>query len=732
MSDTTGAVITNRLGGNSQVGTSVQAGSIQTVHFHAEARLPPPTPRQLRPVPVTFTDRVPDLKALTGRLAEQPPFAVGIVVVSGVGGVGKTALANRLLHQVSGQFPGGQLYADLRGYTLGGPACTGEVLGRLLRSFRHGPLPADVEELAGWWRSITAEHRERRIAMLLDNAISVEQVRALLPGGAGHLVVVTSREQLPGLARDGAVFHPLGPLEQSAAVELLTRCIGADRVGREQQAAGQLAALSGGLPLAVTVTGAQMATSPGRPITDVLASLLSSRPQALTGQPEYDRGRTAMSTALEPAYFALDRETASVYRRLGFLFTADFDPDLTAAACAITPEAGCDALTALAFAQLLEDRGHHDGRGQVYGFHDTVRRHALGRAQREETDGAGQETIRRALDFLLAAATAAERRLTPNHRVLARDYTFPPAHALSFDTDGAALAWLDAQHSNLMAAIRTAYGARLHGTAWQITHAMWPWWHRFQHYGLWFEAHQIAHACAGMAHDAAAEREILNTWGIGYRGAGRYDDAVDCFTRVLDMARRDRDQASESQALHELGSAHHATGRSTQAQTFLLQARQLREAIGYRRGVALTDICLGLVALDAGRVREAVGCFTTARTALLAEHDQFDAARALAWTGRGHALLGDFTTATRLLRQAHTEFQEAGSPRWIARSLEMLGETAEDQDHHEDAAQLYTQALAVYEPISMRDTQRPQGRLRALAPATNAPHGGNPTPAPPS
>ncbi|MGP3950928.1 tetratricopeptide repeat protein [Streptomyces sp. 7N604] len=724
MKDTTNhTVTTNLLGGNVQVGTSVQAGSIQGLHFHGAAPLGPPTPHQLLPVPVTFTDRTEDLKALGDWLANQQDFAIRLIAISGLPGIGKTALASLLLHRLRDQFPGGQLYADLHGHAPGGPARTGEVLGQLLRAFRNGPLPVGVDELGAWWRSVTDELRERPVALLLDNAVTADQVRALLPGGAGHLVVVTSREPLAELLHDGAVFHRLGPLDPTAATELLGRCIGPDRIARELAAAQQLAALSAGIPLALNVTATRLATHPGRRIADFI-TLPGSR-QAHIASHGPDQG-AQVTSALEGAYWALPRNTARVYRQIGWLFTADFDADLTAAACTLSSAEAAQTLEALACARLLEPLGERPGRGSVYRFHDSVRLHARDRAQREETNGAADETTRRVLDWYLTVATAAERRLTPSHRLLARDYVYPPTLPVPFDDNAGALTWLDAHHLNLMAAVRTAFQYGLYSSTWQLVHAMWPWWHRFHQYDLWAEAHQLGLDAARHCIDAEAEREMLNTLGLGHRGAGRHADAIECFTQVLLLARSVGDQRSESQALHELGSAHHAAGRGQEALPFLLGARQIREAIGYPRGVALSDICLGLVAYEAGRAEEAAERFSKARTTLLEVNDPFDAARALAWLGRAHARLGDLTSAEDLGVQAHAEFVSAGSPRWIARSLELLGETAEDQGRPDDAAQLYARALTVYEPISMPDTERVRGRLHAIAPAGEAHHGEGP------
>lgn len=231
----------------------MQAGTIRDVHVSVyEAMLTAPTPRQLLPVPAVWTDRTSDLDQLataTNRLAAD---SARIIAISGPCGVGKTALANRFLYGLRDRFPGGALYADLRGYAPGGPASTPEILGRFLRSVRPGIRTGAVDELGAWWRTAT-DDPARPMCVLLDNAVDADQVRALLPGGPGHVVVTTSRSVLGHLASHGAQFHQVQPLTDEAAREYLGRCLGQDRVTGEDRAAARIVQLSAGLPMALAV-----------------------------------------------------------------------------------------------------------------------------------------------------------------------------------------------------------------------------------------------------------------------------------------------------------------------------------------------------------------------------------------------------------------------------------------------------------------------------------------------
>jgi len=235
-----------------------------------------PVPRQLPAGACQFTGRRAELGFLTSLLDEPAPpdggTAVVISAIGGTAGAGKTALAVQWAHQVAGQFPDGQLYVNLRGYDPAQPLAPAEILARFLAALGvPGPqIPAEAEDRAAAYRSVLAG---RRVLIVLDNARDSEQVRPLLPGEPGCLVVVTSRDTLAGLvARDGARRLLLDVLPPGDAVTLLRGLIG-QRVDAEPDAAARLAGMCGRLPLALRVA----------------AELASARPElslaALTGEP---------------------------------------------------------------------------------------------------------------------------------------------------------------------------------------------------------------------------------------------------------------------------------------------------------------------------------------------------------------------------------------------------------------------------------------------------------------
>ncbi|MEV7783149.1 tetratricopeptide repeat protein [Kitasatospora sp. NPDC088351] len=685
-------------------GTVVQAGAIHGgVHLHAPAL---PVPRQLPPVPRRLVGREGDLAALDeslGASVAEPAAADVTVVVTGPAGVGKTALAAQWLRGLSGRFPDGQLYADLRGHAPGGPVDPVEALGGFLRAFGVGPVPGNLAEGVALWRSVAAD---RRIAVLLDNASTAAQVRPLLPGSEHTVVVVTSRRRLTGLGIDGAVFHPLGLLARAASAQILAQRVGEGRVAAEQAAAAEVVERCADLPLAICLAAARIAARPVQRLAVTARALGQDADRLATLDVEGETVRNVLDASFE----VLEADAARLYGLLGLLPFAEFTLEVACVAGDLRAPEADRLLDGLMDVHLLEELS--DG---CFRFHDLVKLHARACGEPLRDGPPGRTAADRVLDWYLASATAAEELISPSHRTLPRDYAGQPARpARVFEDEDEALGWLDVERDRLMAALRWAAETGRHATAWQLADAMWPLFLRLRPARLWVEAHRTGLAAARAAGHRAGELRLLTSGGHGLRNAREDEEAADWFAEALELARCSAAPLAEADALYGLGQTHRTAGRLAEAAGCLDEAAGIRAAKGLVRGAALARLSLGDVLLAAGRAEEAVGIITTAHRELAEIPDAYEAARALAFLGQAHSALGAYGPAERCFAQALDGFRAGRARLWEARVLELSGELERLRGRTAEARARFQASLTGYRELGAPDAARLAGRIGAL------------------
>jgi tetratricopeptide (TPR) repeat protein len=434
--------VRNELGGTVH-GPALQIGAVHGVVMTGAAATAE-RPRQLPLAIGQFTGRVTYLEALNALV---PGDAVVITAMDGTAGIGKTMLAVSWAHSVQDRFPGGTLFANLCGYGPGAPATPEEVLDGFLRALDPASdrIPVGVEAKAARFRSLLSG---RQVLIVLDNAGSAEQVRPLLPGEPGSMVVVTSRDSMRGLVvTESAHRLTVGLLPESEAVELVARIVGPARAAHERQAVTSLVELCGRLPLAVRIAATRVAASPYNTVAGVVAELADERGRLDVLSPDGDE-RAAVRAVLGWSYRRLPDDQAILFRRLGLHPGPEFSVHAAAAVAGLEPASARRLVEALAAAHLIEpvavDR---------YRCHDLLRAYAA-----ELTEQNDSPAVRRAAIAALAMWYA---RMAWECDRLA----FPGTFRLPFDApyvgpaivDGLrALDRLDTERSNLRALLQLA------------------------------------------------------------------------------------------------------------------------------------------------------------------------------------------------------------------------------------------------------------------------------------
>jgi tetratricopeptide (TPR) repeat protein/transcriptional regulator with XRE-family HTH domain len=606
-------------------------------------------PRQLPADIAGFTGRQDVLEALDNTLSADVPTTatLSVAVITGMAGIGKTAVAVRWAHRVGSRFPDGTLYVDLHGCASATALRPVAALARFLRALgvSEDRVPVDPDEAAALYRSVLAT---RRVLVVLDNAASADQVRLLLPGTAGSFVLVTSRNHLTGLvAHEGAHEIGLGGLKPAESRELLARVLGAERVAADTWGASRLARLCVHLPLALRIAAANLATDPASSIAEFADKLAHDRLAVLTSPG--DEGR-AVQAAFDISYGAQSVPARRMFRLLGLVPGPDFTIDAAAALADVNVSEAAALLDPLARAHLVQRLGKCR-----YSLHDLLRHYAQDRL-RHESDR--QEATNRLLDYYLAATNAAANCMYPYMFRLGIGNRIKALHP-GFADGSAAMTWLDAERPNVIAAIGLARRPRP-AAACALAVALRGY--------LWFRGHSLdAVHTAEVALAAAADDGTIEartgaeiTAAMTYYNVGDHPRAAKHGEAAVRLARRAGIKSAEAPALANLAPILLRTGEPTAAVERILEALALARqcARPAAEGALLAELTIAYREL--GQLHDAA---TSARAAVAIDRE----CGSLVNEARGLALLGEVSYQLGDLDDAAVHLQ---------RSLELAQETA--------------------------------------------------------
>jgi DNA-binding SARP family transcriptional activator/tetratricopeptide (TPR) repeat protein len=713
-----------------QLGLDPGAG-LQARHaaiLRGEAPVPDPpgpakagvaVPAQLPTVPGGFVGRATELAALD-IVADRAGGDPAVAVIVGTAGVGKTTLAVQWARRRRDRYPDGQLYVNLRGRAGGPPMRPEQALGGFLRALGVAAeqIPLDVDEAAAQYRTLLAD---RRMLVLLDNAVGVEQVRPLLPAGTGSLALVTSRERLAGLAvREGARLLRLDTLNPDESIELLAGLLGRERSTAQSEAVAELARLCGYLPLALRIAAAQLGRRPARPVADLVARLRDGDRLSVL-EIEGDE-QSAVRAAFDQSYLALKPEARRLFRLAGLVPGGD----LTAPAAAALTGSPLDqterGLDQLADAHLLGEP--LPGR---YLAHDLLR--LYGQVLTEAEDGPRERAmaLRRLYDHYVCAADAAARLLYPQMQRLPRPAgpgDALPAPGPLFADGAAALDWLEAERGNLVAAAERAAAEGPRPIAWLLVDALRGYFWMRRYPPEWLAAGAAALAAATAEGDPAGSAAAHLCLAQAHRFLSHHDLAAEHFVAAIGQAERAGWRQGEAAATGSLANLYRDQGRLTDAARYHRAAgaifRQTREPGG--EAVSLTN--LGNVQLESGALAE--GAANLARA--LAIYRRLDAHNAQAHVlnslGCAHHFQGNLDAAAEHLTWALDLHRGAGSREGEADTLNNLAEVHRDGGRLDEAQRLAEASLSIAVDAGDRrieaDACHTLATLRRLRGATGA------------
>ncbi|GGO37380.1 AfsR/SARP family transcriptional regulator [Streptomyces lasiicapitis] len=636
---------------------SLLAGDPGLVSGPAPAPAPPPpvarpVPRQLPPDVASFTGRADYLRQLDTLLAQAeagPGQTLVISSVSGMAGVGKTALAVHWMHRVADRFPDGQLYANLRGHDPAPPTTADEALGQLLRALGVGTghLPESTDEKAALYRSLLAG---KRMLILLDDAAGLEQVRPLLPGSPTCFVVVTSRHDLRGLT----AFHDahrvsLAVFGEEEALSLLARVIGADRVRHEPEAAAEAVRLCGLLPLAVRIVAAHLIGDRHPPIAEVVRRL--SEGDRLRELALDQEQHTGVRGVLALSYGSLPAPERELLRLLALAPGPELSAPAAAALAGAELPATARVLDQLVARSLLET--HRPGRFQL---HALVRLFARERAEAESTADDRERAVGRLLAWYLTTAEQAAHLLYGTfyswYAALPPEPDGSPTSPLVFGGTVDALAWLEDERPALLDCARHAVRHGPRPFAWKSALALHG--HLMEHGGRadWLRSARAGLQAAEAEQDGHA-RAVMH-WSMCYAlwELARHDEALEHSAHAEVLFARTGVPVETAGAVLGLAASRREQGALDQAARDAERALALYVEGGEPAGEAWALALLGFARFDQGRLDTAHRHFTDARSRAEASADQHTVMLSLWGLGTVQHALGAPDEAQRLLSQA--------------------------------------------------------------------------------
>ncbi|NRQ32489.1 tetratricopeptide repeat protein [Nonomuraea sp. NN258] len=668
-------------------------------------------PRQLPPDNVYFCGREAELRVLDAMVregADSSATAPAVGVITGIGGVGKTALVVHWAHQMQDHFPDGQLYINLRGF---GPSGTPLAAEHALQTFlvalgvSQARIPATQEAQLGLFRSLLAG---RRFLVLLDNARDADQVRLLLPSSPSCLVLVTSRHELTSLvAMEGARPLSLAPLDHTGSRRFIAFRLGDDRIDREPKAVDRIVQRCGGLPLALATLSARAVMRP----RFALADLFPRRWETETGLDPFavEDAATNLRAVFSWSHQALDEPAADLFRLLGLHPSPEFSTAAAASlrGCSIS-EAG-RLLSHLAEANLITEVSldHHV-------FHDLVWAYANELAQRDVTAERRSAALGRMLAHYLHTAGRADLQINRNHQMPYSLGVAPDDVSVS-DIDGTAhaLDWFRREYLTMTAAVGVAAEHGFDTFTWQLTRVLRTFLYRNGHFEEQAELHRLALRSATVLKNASAQAYCLFGLGQALCRLHRFDEAGEELRAAQDLYAGLDDHIGQAAVTTHLGVLHGQRGDLESALELCELSLEHSRAAGHRPGEAMALNNVGWFRALLGDYEGARLYCEEALEILRSVGDIVGESATLDSLGYIHRSLKQYEKAIACYEQTLL-LRRGQEPVYEAETLPQLAEAQLGAGLREQAIQTLRRALSMLSEYGPRDAEAVRARLAEL------------------
>jgi DNA-binding SARP family transcriptional activator/tetratricopeptide (TPR) repeat protein len=718
----------------------------------------PVAPHQLPAAPARLSGRDEIIERLRAHLspAASPsaglaPRRVPVAVLTGKGGIGKTALALHVGHLLSDDYPDGQLFADLE-ESRGRSLVPADWLERFLRALGVPPtaLPEDLAEQSAAYRSILAG---RRVLIVLDAAASIGQVMPLIPGNWECAVIITSRYPLAEL--EGARYFDVGDLDEASSLGLLAEVIGADRIDAEEEAARELARLCGFMPLALRLAASKIAGRRHWTISKLVARLADEARRL----DELELRGVGIRATFHFSYHNLHDDARRLFRRLSLLGLVDFSSWVCAPLLDADAATAANILDSLVEVCLVEVRDDPAGAPR-YCLHGLIRIYALERLTAEESTLDRTAALHRLLGCWLFLATEAHHRAYGGRFAIlhgtAEHWRLPAVTAAELLEKP--LDWFRLEHAGLVAAISQAAHAGVDDLCWDLAISSVTLFETGYHLSDWRSTNEIALAAARHVGNSRGEAAML--YSLGYlalterqpvtaarqlapafllfkrigdvhgcaltvnllayakRLNGDHRAALSQYRKALAGFREAKDKVSEVDSLTSMAQIYLDMEDYGNSEELLRQALGICRHLDGWRITAQTQYRLGEFLLRRGELQRAESTFESVLRTVRVEGDLVGEAYALQGLGTVRLRQGRYqlaeeilSSAVRVSRQLSDGFARGGA---VVAFTDLLLQ----QERYDVASMLINEALGVFGRIGWAAVWRArflglQGRVEA-------------------